>query len=180
MCTDAQSCSTLCNPMDCSPLGSPVNGIFQARIPDCVTISYSRGSNPRLLHHLHWQADSLPLVPSGKSCISMMGKYFTCTLVGIAIMMCWIVLTLHCLTAFSQIKVCPINWIKSYSLRLESNISIFSTSTISCYAVSCLVSMRIGPSPPWAVGWVLCFLHIDLKSQLLLSHFSRVRLCVTP
>ena len=29
---DAQLCPTLCNPMDCSPLVSPVHGIFQARI----------------------------------------------------------------------------------------------------------------------------------------------------
>ena len=27
-----QSCLTLCNPMDCSLPGSPVHGIFQARI----------------------------------------------------------------------------------------------------------------------------------------------------
>ena len=28
----AQSCPTLCNPMDCSPLGSSVHGTSQARI----------------------------------------------------------------------------------------------------------------------------------------------------
>ena len=28
----AQSCPTLCHPMDCSPLGSSIHGIFQARI----------------------------------------------------------------------------------------------------------------------------------------------------
>ena len=28
----AQSCSTLCNPMDCSPPGSSVRGSFQARV----------------------------------------------------------------------------------------------------------------------------------------------------
>ena len=28
----AQSCPTLCDPMDCSPPGSSVNGIFQARV----------------------------------------------------------------------------------------------------------------------------------------------------
>ena len=28
----AQSCPTLCNPMDCSPPGSSVHGIFQARV----------------------------------------------------------------------------------------------------------------------------------------------------
>ena len=27
-----QSCPTLCDPMDCSPPGSSINGIFQARV----------------------------------------------------------------------------------------------------------------------------------------------------
>ena len=31
-CSVAQSCPTLCDPMDCSPLGSSVHGILQARI----------------------------------------------------------------------------------------------------------------------------------------------------
>ena len=38
----AQSCPILCDPMDYSPLGFPVHGIFQARILGWVTISYSR------------------------------------------------------------------------------------------------------------------------------------------
>ena len=40
-----QSCLTLCNPMDCSPLGSSVHGILQARILEWVAISSSRGSS---------------------------------------------------------------------------------------------------------------------------------------
>ena len=40
-----QSCPTLCNPMDCSPPGSSVHGIFQARILEWVAISSSRGSS---------------------------------------------------------------------------------------------------------------------------------------
>ena len=32
MCSVAQSCLTLCGPMNCSPPGSSVHGIFQARI----------------------------------------------------------------------------------------------------------------------------------------------------
>ena len=40
-----QSCPTLCNPMDCSPQGSSVHGIFQARVLEWVTISFSRGSS---------------------------------------------------------------------------------------------------------------------------------------
>ena len=39
-----QSCLTLCNPMDCSPPGSSVHGIFQARILQWVAIPSSRGS----------------------------------------------------------------------------------------------------------------------------------------
>ena len=37
----AQSCWTLCDPMDYSPPGSSVHGIFQARIPEWVAISFS-------------------------------------------------------------------------------------------------------------------------------------------
>ena len=36
-----QSCPTLCDPMDCSLPGSPVPGIFQARILEWVAISFS-------------------------------------------------------------------------------------------------------------------------------------------
>ena len=39
----SQSCLTLCDPMDCSPPGSSVHGISQARIPEWVAISFSRG-----------------------------------------------------------------------------------------------------------------------------------------
>jgi len=41
-----QSCPTLCNdPMNCSPPGSSVHGILQARILEWVAISFSRGSS---------------------------------------------------------------------------------------------------------------------------------------
>ena len=36
-----QSCSTLCDPMDCSLLGSSVYGIFQARILEWGAIAFS-------------------------------------------------------------------------------------------------------------------------------------------
>ena len=50
-----QSCPTLCHPLDCSPPGSSVHEIFQARILEWVAISFPRdvptqGSNPSLLH----------------------------------------------------------------------------------------------------------------------------------
>ena len=36
-----QSCPTLCDPIDCSPPGSPVPGILQARTLEWVAISFS-------------------------------------------------------------------------------------------------------------------------------------------
>ena len=43
MCWVAQSCPTLMWSHDSSPTGSSVHGIFQARIPEQVAISFSRG-----------------------------------------------------------------------------------------------------------------------------------------
>jgi len=40
-----QSCPTLCDLMDYSPLGSSVHEILQARIQEWVVIPFSRGSS---------------------------------------------------------------------------------------------------------------------------------------
>ena len=45
-CMCSQSYITLCDPMDCSPPGSSVHGIFQARILEWVAISSSREPFP--------------------------------------------------------------------------------------------------------------------------------------
>ena len=37
--------NSLCDPMDCSPLGSSVHGVFQARVLEWAAISFSRGSS---------------------------------------------------------------------------------------------------------------------------------------
>ena len=59
VCSVAESCLTLCNSMDCSPPGSSVLGIFQARIPEWVAlpqgIFLTQGSNLCNLHLLHGQ-----------------------------------------------------------------------------------------------------------------------------
>ena len=47
-----QSCQTLCHPMDCSPQGSSVHGILQARILEWVAMLSSRGSS-RLGNQTH-------------------------------------------------------------------------------------------------------------------------------
>ena len=40
-----QSCLTVCDPVDCSPPGSSIHGIFQARVLEWIAISLSRGSS---------------------------------------------------------------------------------------------------------------------------------------
>ena len=51
-CSVTQSCLTLCDPLDCNPLGSSVCGISQAIILELVAIPFSRDdlreSNPGL------------------------------------------------------------------------------------------------------------------------------------
>ena len=42
LCVCAQLCLTLCHPMDCSLLGSPVQGMLQERTLEQVAISHSR------------------------------------------------------------------------------------------------------------------------------------------
>ena len=44
LCSLLPSCLTVCNLMDCSPPGSSVHGILQARILEWVAIFFSRGS----------------------------------------------------------------------------------------------------------------------------------------
>ena len=54
-CSLTQSCSTLCNPVDCSNLGSSVHGILQARILELVAMPFSRGSSqPRDWTHISY------------------------------------------------------------------------------------------------------------------------------
>ena len=42
VCSVAQSCPTLCDPMDCSLPGSSVPGIFQARILEWIDIEIKK------------------------------------------------------------------------------------------------------------------------------------------
>ena len=71
LCLIAQSCLTLCSPMDCSP-GSFVHGIFQTRKLNWFAISFSRGSSqPRDWTHVFCLAGgSFITVPPGKPLVT--------------------------------------------------------------------------------------------------------------
>ena len=67
----AQSCLTLCDPMDCSPPGFSAHGISQASILEWVAIPFSRnlpdpGIKPRFPA---LKADSLSLSHQGSPCV---------------------------------------------------------------------------------------------------------------
>ena len=61
MCVCAQLHLTLCDPMDCSPPGSSVHGILQARTLEWVAISSSTGSSPP---NLSWWGRIWSLAPT--------------------------------------------------------------------------------------------------------------------
>ena len=54
----AQSCLTLCNPMECCPPGSSVHGLLQARILEWSVILFSRGAS---------QPDAEPASPASQA-----------------------------------------------------------------------------------------------------------------
>ena len=55
------SCLTRRNPIDCSPPGSSVYGILQARILDWIAVSFSRGSSwPRDRTHISCTGRRIP------------------------------------------------------------------------------------------------------------------------
>ena len=87
-----QSCWTLCSTMDCSPPGSSVHRIFQARILESVVISFSWGSFlPRertltshitgTLYHLSHQGSEININTAQKSnLVTYSTFYWNCCL----------------------------------------------------------------------------------------------------
>ena len=67
-CVLAQSCPTVCDLMECSPPGSPVHGVLQARILGWVSISCSKESSQPRDQTMSGQreTDCLPLHHLGK------------------------------------------------------------------------------------------------------------------
>ena len=69
-CLVAPSCSTFCDPMNCSSLDSSVHGIFQAILLQGTFPT--QVLNPRSLHLWYWQVDSLPLCHVGSSPLTLL------------------------------------------------------------------------------------------------------------
>ena len=56
----AQSCPTLLDPMDCSPPGSSVHGVFQARVLEWGAMAFSdkEGDRPAICDSGNWTPGS--------------------------------------------------------------------------------------------------------------------------
>ena len=121
----AQSCSTLRDPMDCSPPGSSVHGIFQARVLEWGAIAVAK-SYPTLYDPLD------------------------CSLLGFSV---------H---GISQARI--LEWVAVSSSRESSQLRDWT-------CVSCIAGWFFTTEPPGKPSGMLL---------LLLSRFSRVRLCATP
>ena len=88
-----QSCLSLCNPLDCSPPGSSVHGILQARILEWITMPSSRRS-------------SKPRDQTRDSCSSCTaGRFFTAEPPGKPIT--WIYHSLFCIHQLMNVWVAP-------------------------------------------------------------------------
>ena len=74
----ARSCLTLCDPMDCSPLGSSILGILQARMLEWVAIPFFRG--PSRLRDQTWVScitdRFFTIWATGKLSIYLVGEKF--------------------------------------------------------------------------------------------------------
>ena len=124
LCSVAQLYPTLCDPMDCSPLGSSVHGILQARILEWVAKFSSRGSSqPR--------DRPKPLVSP-----ALAGRFFTTNAIWEALYICIYIFFLLC-----PKWVCRAGLIKTlitisrhsfYSAKNKCTFSIFGKTQPLC------------------------------------------------
>ena len=115
---------TLCDPMDCSPLGSSVQGILPARILEWVAISFSSGSSQ----------------PRDQTCISwspaLAGRYFT-------IWATWETLHAFLLNPISTIQLSF--KVTSWNQSVLWSVSSFLRTLVSSQCSTLLVFLW----PPW-------------------------------
>ena len=103
------SCPTLCDCMDCSPPGSSVHGILQARILEWVAMPSSRGifqTQGWNTHLLQWQAGSLPRSHPGSPRI----KFDVHTVVCIAISTCCADMLVHVTKSRGFLEYFVLRW----------------------------------------------------------------------
>ena len=145
MCSISQWCPTLCDPMECSLQGSSALGIFQARILECVAISYSRGHSwPGIKPLSHVSCIGRCILTSGPSekpditailDISYKGNDTICILLSLTSFTLHYVFKIHpCRSAYQYLNpfYCPVT-IPSMNI---SHFSLFSSVDGDIWIVS--------------------------------------------
>ena len=90
----AQSCLTLWDPMDCSPPGSSVHGIFQARVLEWGAIAFSK-SNSKTHNSGPWEVQSL-LKPALYPRVAKGPWFYTDSSKSVRRMLGWCILGPYC------------------------------------------------------------------------------------
>ena len=130
----AQSCLTLCDPMDCSLPGSSIHSIFQTRVLEWVAISFSRGS-------------SQPRDRTQVSCIT--GRCFTLWATRESL-----VTPLPEADCLSLLLQGSLNRIKSYSFTLERKGELFPAWKNILEPEEMVVSFWRGMCDSWWERWL--------------------------
>ena len=146
-----QSCPTLGSPMDCSPPGSSVHRILQARILEWVAIPFSRGSSrPR-----NW---------IGVSCIA--GRYFTV----------WATRNHHELLVIEAEQWLWGTWLYIFFALLCNNGKFPSEDLKITTSASSMISSEVGTiSPSWPCSGQLS----SITEQMNGSLRTQTQVCLT-
>ena len=115
-CLVTKSCLTFCNSMECGPSRSFVHRIFQARILEWVSISFSRGSYwPRDQSHISWLAGGFfTTEPTGKIILNFLLDVWFANIFSESVYCLFILLII----SFAIKKLCSVMWSHLFTFTL--------------------------------------------------------------
>ena len=136
VCLVAQSCPTLCNPLDCSSPGSSFHGILmRMKILGGGGCSFllqgifpTQGSNLGLLY---WQGDSLPSELPGKPLQRMKAKLSDQTLLVFWVRFLWVDIYFGIIDIFKYYVVIMLFWASLVAQMVENLPALWETHTRS-------------------------------------------------
>ena len=141
----AQSCLTLCNPMDSSPAGFPIPGIVKARIMEWITNSFSRRSfQPRNRTHVSCTAGRLLAELWGKPRSHPNLFFFLITLYWIC--MKWGAAIRIFKNSQVTVKIIQIWWSLNYMVKLYPSGS--ASPFLNCYILTLQLEQELSYSSP--------------------------------
>ena len=114
VCSVTKLCLTPLNPMDCSPLGSSMHGISQAKILEQVAISFSRGTS--------WSRD--------QTCISCISR---------RVLYCWATREDHLYMHIYVIYLCIYQYVY---IHIHTYVSLYIFAEYILYIYKCYIYIQ--------------------------------------